>query len=375
MDKFSLTDIKKMNYSDVYHVIYDNEAMSKQAIANTLQMSLPTVTQHLNALTDSGLIQKSGQLKSQIGRKAAAYSIVPQAKVAIGIEILSERVLIVALDLYGEQIERTHLTETFSATEEYFEKIGRAITDFIHSLSISEEQILGVGFGLQGLVSQDGTEMIYAKILNCTGLKINSFQQYLPFPCRFIHDSECAALSDLWNNPEITDAIYLSIGNHLGGALIIDGQLSNGRTGRSGTFEHMTLVPDGIPCYCGQKGCMECYCSVGALLNEGENLEGFFEEKRKENPDILNRWDNFLSYLAMAINNLHMVIDCDIILGGHIAPYLTEEDITKLHQLVQKNTAFPEKEPFILQGRRKKHAIAIGAALPYILGFLNELGT
>lgn len=373
MDKFSLTDIKKMNYSDVYHAIYENNQMSKQAIANTLQMSLPTVTQHLNALTASGLIQKSGRQESQIGRKAATYSIVPQAKVAIGIEILRERVLIVALDLYGEQIDRVNLKEKFEVTPEYFRKISDAILDFIRTLSLSKEQILGAGFGLQGLVSHDGTEMIYAKILGCTGLPISSFQQYLPFPCKFIHDSECAALSDLWNNPEITNAIYLSIGYHLGGALIIDGQISNGRTGRSGTFEHMTLVPDGLPCYCGQKGCMECYCSVRALLNEGEELEDFFHAKKEGDPDAAARWNTFLNYLAMAINNLHMVIDCDIVLGGHIAPYLTEEDITKLHLLVQKNTAFPEEGTFILQGRRRKHAIGIGAALPYILEFLNEI--
>lgn len=373
MDKFSLTDIKKMNYSDVYHVIYENNHMSKQAIANTLQMSLPTVTQHLNSLTASGLIQKSGQLESQIGRKAAAYSIVPQAKVAIGVEILKERVLILALDLYGEQIERINLIEKFEITREYFEKISKTIIDFIRSLSLSNEQILGVGFGLQGLVSQDGTEMIYAKILGCTGLQISCFAQYLPFPCRFIHDAECAALSDLWNNPDITNAIYLSIGYHLGGALIINGQISSGRTGRSGTYEHMTLVPDGLPCYCGQRGCMECYCSARALLNENEDLEDFFHSKEEGSPDALKRWDTFLGYLAMAINNLHMVIDCDIVLGGHIAPYLKEEDIAKLHQLVQQNTAFPEEEPFILQGRRRKHAIAIGAALPYTLEFLNQI--
>lgn len=373
MEKFSLTDIKKMNYSDVYHFIYENGHSSKQAIANALQMSLPTVSQHLITLTDEGLIEKCGQLKSQIGRKAAAYSIIPKARISIGVEILVDRTLIVALDLYGEQIDRINLNETFDNRPEYFEKISHSILGFIHTLSIEESQVLGAGFGLQGLVSQDGTEMIYGKILDCTGLTIQAFKQHLPFPCRFIHDSECAALSDLWNNPEISDAIYLSIGHHLGGALIIDGKVSSGRTGRSGTFEHMTLIPDGLPCYCGQKGCVECYCSAQALLKDGEELDSYFQSKEKGDPDALARWDTFLKYLAMAANNLHMVIDSNIVLGGHIAPYLTKEDISRLHILVQENTAFPEKEPFIFQGQRRKHAVAIGAALPYISDFLAEV--
>lgn len=373
MEKFSLTDIKKMNYSDVYHYIYKNDRSSKQAIANALKISLPTVTQHLNALTESGLITKCGQLSSQIGRKAAAYSILPQAKAAVGVEILSNRTLIVVVDLYGEQIERVNLMIPFDNTSQYFETISHSILDFIHSLGFEEKQILGAGFGIQGLVSENGTELIYGKILGCTGLRIDALQQHLPFSCRFIHDSECAALSDLWKDTSITNAIYLSIGNHLGGALIIDGKISNGRTGRSGTFEHMTLIPNGLPCYCGQKGCMECYCSAHALLKDGEDLDSFFQKKEEGISDAVKRWDTFLNYLAMAINNLHLVVDCNIILGGHIAPYLAKEDISRLHTFVQENTAFPESEPFILQGSRKKHAVAIGAALPYIRQFLEEI--
>lgn len=68
----------------------------------------------------------------------------------------------------------------------------------------------------------------------------------------------------MWSNPDISDALYLSIGRHLGGALILNGEISVGRTGRSGTFEHMTLVPNGKRCYCGQNGCVECYCSIQA---------------------------------------------------------------------------------------------------------------
>lgn len=371
MEKFSLTDIKKMNYSDVYHYIYKHKNSSKQAIANALQMSLPTVTQHLNSLIGQGLIEKCGQLKSQIGRKATAYSVIPNAKMTIGVEILKERVRITAVNLYGESVATVGITEIFENTEPYFSKICAALLDFIHTAHIEPSRILGAGFGLQGLISQDGREIIYGKVLDCTGLCIDAFQQHLPFPCRFIHDSECAALSDLWRNPDITDALYLSIGHHLGGALILERKVLSGRTGRSGTFEHMTLIPGGLLCYCGQAGCMECYCSLHALLEEDEDLDTFFQKKENDDPSALKRWDTFLQYLAMAINNLHMVIDSNIILGGHLAPYLTPADIARLHILVKEHIAFPEKEPFIKQGERHKHAAAIGAALPFITDYLK----
>lgn len=375
MEKFSLTDIKKMNYSDVYHYIYTHDCCSKQNIATDLRMSLPTVSQHLNALTEQGLIQISGQLKSQIGRKAAAYSIIPNAKLAFGVEILKDHTFIVAINLLGEIIGQNKISQTFKTSEDYYSSICTSILELMNAMNVNVGDVLGAGFGLQGLVSNDGQTILYGKILNCTNLSIDAFAKHLPFPCRFIHDSECAALCDMWNNPNISDALYLSVGRHLGGALILNGEISVGRTGRSGTFEHMTLVPNGKRCYCGQNGCMECYCSIQALLEDypADDIDVFFQNKSIGEADASRKWEAFLTYLAASINNLHMVIDCDIVIGGHIAPYLTPSDILTLHKLVQEQTAFPETDCFLIQGGQLKEAVTIGAALPFIKEFLAKI--
>ena len=373
MEKFSLTDIKKMNYSDVYHYIYSNERSSKQSIASALQMSLPTVTQHLNALLTDELIEKCGQLKSQIGRKAIAYSILPQAHIAVGVEILRSKIVMIAIDLYGAMIEKKKVALKFSNNGEYYKNVCIEVTSFIGSLGFDEKTILGIGFALQGLVSEDGKTVIYGKILDCTGVTIDVFKQHLNFPCHLIHDAECAAESELWIQPDITDAIYLSLGHHLGGAIIVDGSIHSGRTGRSGTFEHMTLFPNGEKCYCGQRGCMECYCSANALLEEEEELEDFFEQKKNGNPERIAKWNTFLQNLALAINNLHMTFDSQIILGGHIAPYFDQEDLVFLHKQIQCITAFPETDTFINIGQSKHNVVSAGAALPYIKSYLENI--
>ena len=89
------------------------------------------------------------------------------------------------------------------------------------------------------------------------------------------YDAECAAGLELWKHTELTDAVYLSLGEHLGGAIIADGKIQRGRTGRTGAFEHMTLEKGGRQCYCGKLGCVECYCSADALLHSGEALPDF----------------------------------------------------------------------------------------------------
>ncbi|MDD3251141.1 MAG: ROK family transcriptional regulator [Lachnospiraceae bacterium] len=373
MDKFSLKDIKKLNYSGVYHYIYQHDLAAKQAIANDLSMSLPTVTQHLNTLLEKGLIVQNGSLNSSIGRKATAYSIVADSKLTIGVEILKQRLTIVGVDLRGNTVNVKTRDIPYDNSDSYYQAVSKEILSFIHDLNVREDQVLGIGFGLQGLVSQDGEEIIYGKVLGCTGITIRVFKQYLDYPCRFVHDAECAAICELWDNPQLQDAMYLSLGYHMGGALIINGAVSNGRTGRTGTIEHMTLVPDGLDCYCGQKGCVECYCSALSLLTRHKDLESFFQDLQAQKKTAQNHWRSYLEYLAITINNLHMTIDCDIILGGHVAPYLQSTDLDFLHRRIREITAFPEHDTFIFLGARKKHAVSIGAALPYIRTYLEQI--
>lgn len=373
MDYFSLTDIKKKNLFDVFHYIYQNTGCSKQAIANALTMSLPTVSQHLLTLQENGLIEKTGQLKSSIGRKATAYAVVPTAKIAVGVEILSDRAYLVALDLYGQKKAKEKISLCFDRNEKYFEALKNEVLRFLQANEFASDQILGIGLAVQGLVSQDGTEVTYGKILNCTGLSIEPFARFFDCPCRFFHDSDCAAGSELWENREISNTVYMSLGLHLGGAIILDGKLQPGLTGKTGTFEHMTLIPGGKSCYCGKTGCAECYCSASALLNGEMELEEFFERKNAGDADCIARWGTYLDNLAMLINNLHMVLENTIVLGGHITPFFTEKDIAGLRERVLNLYSFGGDADYILVGKCRNDAIPIGAALPFIKEFLETL--
>lgn len=66
------------------------------------------------------------------------------------------------------------------------------------------------------------------------------------------------------------DVVMLTLGTGIGGALLIGGTLHRGHNGMAGEFGHMQVVPDGLPCECGGRGCWEQYCSGRALARAAE---------------------------------------------------------------------------------------------------------
>ena len=372
MENFPLADIKRKNHTDIFRYIYHHPGCSRQTVADALSMSLPTVTQHLNGLMTEGLIQKTFLPAVSAGRRAASYAVIASARISLGVEILSDRIYIVALNLYGQKEFKEKKALHFTPDKSWFYQLKNMILEFLETHQYSSRQLLGIGLGIQGLVSQDGKTVTYGKILNCTGLSIEPFAEYFDCPCRFYHDPECAAFSELWENPDISDAIYLSLGPHLGGAVIQDRTIRQGMTGKTGTFEHMTLIPDGLLCYCGKRGCAECYCSAASILSPTAEPEEFFLRKQNNDPECTARWQQYLQYLALLISNLHLVLDEPVILGGYITPYFTDEDIQLLRNRVYAQTAFGESTDYILVGKCRVDAVSTGAALPYIQDFLKN---
>ncbi len=353
----------------------------QQDIARHLKMSRPTVTVHLSAMEEEGLIFRStadeheaanSKRQSSSGRKPIKWEICSRNKIALGVEILKDAVKIIAIDLYGHALKCAKFKTEYSNNEEYYGHITGKVKEFISSLEINDpsQKILGIGFALQGLVSEDGNKVIYGEILKCTGLTIDVFTKRLNYPCQFVHEPDGAAVSELWVSPELDSAVYLSMSEHLGGALIFNRKVLNGLHRHSATFEHITACHDGDVCYCGKRGCYETVCSKVALL-QGEDPDEFFGRVRNGEGDAPKRWSVFLEYLGRLIAHLHLVIDTKFILGGHLAPYFTAEDIDVLYKHVKERTPFIENDDYILLSKMPSHNITIGAALPYVMSFLE----
>lgn len=367
------TALRINNIKSVLKYIYHHKHATPLILQKETSLSRPTIAQILKELLQENFIYTKGLADSTGGRKANLYEFNSTIRISVGVEILIDRFELTAVDLYGEMLKYEKHPMPFSDTAEYYDEICRIINRFIDSLEYPSDQILGVGIALQGLISADGGEIIYGKILDCTGLKIEEFSSRIPYCCSFNHDAEAMANVELWFDPFLQNAIYLNIRSDVSGAIIINRGFFQDGAYKSGIFEHMIMVPNGHPCYCGKKGCVNAYCSITALLNSQEDIQNFFLKLRKGTSSYEKRWDRYLDYLATAIDNFHMVVNSNVILGGTLARYLVDDDIERLHQIIMKKSAFPTKVKYISISNCSNLPACIGAALPFARNYLDSV--
>ena len=366
--------VKELNKRAITAYLYSKGPATKQMLERELNLSLPTITQNLRTLEVEGLIRKGEQLESTGGRKAQTFAFVCRAKIAIGVTMRANGLTLCAVDLGGNVISRKFKLLPYHNTDIYYQQMGVIINAFAAGVERNDDNVLGVAFSIQGIVSADGQTITFGNIMGNTGLRLDVIAQNVKFPCIMIHDSDAAAMAELWFDHSLTDAVCVYLEMRPGGAVIVDGQLYQGPNLCNGTIEHMTLVPDGGECYCGQRGCMDVYCSPEALTEDGESLSGFFSVLEQGEQEHRQRFNGWLGNVAQAIRNIRSMLAGDIIIGGEAAHYLDDDDVTTLKRLVEERSAFHTDHFTLRKSLCLDNQNEIGAALRFVQTFIDEIG-
>jgi predicted NBD/HSP70 family sugar kinase len=366
-------EIKKANRSRIYNRIRSEGSLSRQDLVSQLQLCLPTVTQNLNELQDEELLCESESFINTGGRRAHAYSLIQDARIAVGIDITRHRIVLVAVNLEGKILAQKRVFIDFSLEDTYFRNLGNLVDDLIEESGFDSKKILGVGIAVPGLITEDCQKVFYGEILNFTGVTNDRIGQYIPYPHALYNDANAAGFAEIWSDPEIKDAFYIMLGNNIGGSILINHCVYSGEGERSGEIGHITISPDGPFCYCGQRGCFETYCNATVLSNyTNGSLEMFFKKLKEGNPQFKTIWRQYVRYLSIAVNNICMLFNCKVILGGYVGVYL-DDYIDEIKALCAERNPFERNGDYLQVCRYKTESIAAGAALPYIDRFIHNI--
>ena len=359
--KPEVKDIKQINCNRIYRLLSKNNGLSRQDICKQLHLSLPTVNQNLSELLAEGLITDSESIGNTGGRRAQAFSIVEDARLAIGMEVSQNHLTIVVVDLLGEVRYSKRIQCDFTLVTDYYEAVGELIEETVQEAGLTEKNILGVGIAVSdsrqernGPLVDDAEEM----------------KSRVSLPVQLFHAVAAAGFAEMQNHPEMEDAFYLMLSNSVEGAVYIDGRQYYGRNGCSGCVGHMTLMPEGRQCACGRYGCVEAYCAASALTKG--SLQMFFQQLQAGEPEAREQFQVYLKHLAMLLRNLQLLFDVPIIIGGYIGNFI-EPYLPELRKQIGITSFAKEKERGLYSCTYRKEASAVGAAMCFIKDFVDAI--
>ena len=131
-------------------------------------------------------------------------------------------------------------------------------------------KVAAVGVGAPGVIhARTGVVIKSPNFPDWNNLPLKKeLESALALPVSIENDANAAALGEQWRGAGrgITSMILLTLGTGVGGGIVLDGRIWPGADGMAGEIGHMTILPDGRRCGCGNTGCLEMYASSRGIV-------------------------------------------------------------------------------------------------------------
>lgn len=375
--KPTVTERRHQTRSDIYRFIFHApEPVSKQQIARALNLSLPTVYQNLAELEQAGLVKIGKVNQSTGGRPPAAYIAVGDIRYAVGVSLSANHIRMLASDLKQNIIGYDKIKLESMNTENIVSQLDTSISQFLAEHHLDAGRLLGVGVTIPGVFDMDTGELLVSPTIKLDNFSICEIKKKFLYPLYFENDSTSGGNAEYLSRSleeQKQNFVYLFLEYGVGGAIFVNGSPYYGTMHRSAEFGHMCVEPEGNICNCGKMGCLEAYCGAYRFTRDlGITIEEFFEGVKAGSKEYGKLWDDALYHIAIAVNNLRMIFNCDVVLGGFMCEYL-EPYLAKLRSMVSKLDTFGDDAEYLKIGRYPRRAAMLGVAWHYTNEFVQNI--
>jgi glucokinase len=252
-------------------------------------------------------------------------------KYSIGVDLGGTNLRAAAIGADGKMIEKIAGSAEISAGPD------AVVADMVHSVKemrarLGEADLAGIGIGIPGFIRMEtGVVAGWANGPAFNGYPIrDEIEKQLGTKVILENDANSAALGEKWMGAGqgVDDLVLLTLGTGVGGGIIIGGRILHGHLGMAGELGHLTVVPNGNPCGCGNRGCLEKHASataiaaMGRLMNLGASLtsEDVFKLAQAGNDRALTIFRSMGEALGIALANLINIFNFPLYLlsGGPI---------------------------------------------------------
>ena len=294
------------------------------------------------------------------------------AKYIYGIDIGGTTVKMGLFDEKGDMLEKWEIvTRKEKNGENILPDIVKSIKEKNSEKSIETDDILGIGMGVPGPITEDG------RVLKCANLGWGIFSVADEMSkltgvkkVKVGNDANVAALGEQWRGGGrgFDNIVMVTLGTGVGGGIIMNGKILTGENGAAGEIGHITVNPkETLTCGCGCKGCLEQYSSAtGVIRLAKERLEASdkpselrkFADDQIGGKEVFDAYkagdklaaeavDEFAAYLGMGLGNVASVVDTQaFVIGGGLSKNgpivieLIKKQYEKNVMFALKNTEF-----------------------------------
>jgi len=273
---FSGTNLPRVgsyNINVVLSSIQAADGISRVEIAQQTGLTAQTVSVIVRRLIEQGIVQESGSLPSAGGKPRTTLRINPAAAYAVGIHFDPIGLSMVVVDMMGQELadSRQEISPGLDPEALIAQAAGSALS-LLADLGIPRERVLGVGAACPGPIDQSqGLVISPPRRDRWTEVPIKRLlEQHIGFDVIIDNDANAAAIGERWSGHgrATSDFAFLYLGTGVGGGIFLSNHIYRGVSLNAGEFGHIVVEPNGAPCYCGNRGCVEAMCSPAAIVKE-----------------------------------------------------------------------------------------------------------
>jgi predicted NBD/HSP70 family sugar kinase len=348
-------------------------------------LSQLTIRKHLETLAVSGLVVRSGLGPSNGGRQPRLYVLVPDSRVVLAVHLRFPGASVALVGLDGRVLSVRHIPADGRADPSMvLERVAHE-ADALYRRTGTSARVVGVGVALPG----------YADLSRGVSLRIGRAPAWhdvpvaeilgrrLGLPVVLIHDTAAMALAE----HEVGEAqaeqhfAFVLAEEGVSAGLFLQGAIYQGTFGNAGLIGHMTIRPEGRPCYCGNTGCVESYASLSALSERAAELVTGDGPRPTAGTVIglaLNGQEPYrtvlvdaLKSLGVAIANLAKVLEVHTVFVGGYPAGLPDGMRAHVVDVTRAHLQPPLRTHFTVRYSRVHEAALVGAAVPVIRQFLG----
>jgi glucokinase len=302
---------------------------------------------------------------------------------SIGVDLGGTNLRAAAIDRNGKLIEKiARSTNAAQGRDAVLDAIVGGILELKSDLP--NDQLAGVGIGVPGFILiREGKIVGSNNLPDFEGSPVrDAIEKRLGAKVILENDANAAAMGEKWMGAgkDVDDLVLLTLGTGIGGGIISGGRVLHGFVGMAGELGHLTVVPNGNPCGCGNRGCLEKHASATAvtamarLMQLGEELSAaeVFQMAEAGNEKARRVFETMGEALGIGLANLVNVFNFPLyLLSGGVLPAWDYFAPTMMAVIRERSFTFRHTATRIEKATLGNEAGLYGAAC---LPFLSEAG-